>query len=58
MRCLNATQGGYVFIYKTKGFCSLSKKDGLFDKSLIQASEEIQKGLVDADLGGALYKWR
>lgn len=45
-------------IYKTKEFCSLTKKDRLSDQDLIVACDEMQKGLVDADLGGALYKKR
>ena len=45
-------------IYKTKEFCSLTKKERLSDRDLIEACDEIQKGLVDADLGGALYKKR
>ncbi|MGO2354914.1 MAG: type II toxin-antitoxin system RelE/ParE family toxin [Marinomonas foliarum] len=45
-------------IYKTKEFCSLTKKDRLSDMDLIEACDEIQRGLVDADLGGALYKKR
>lgn len=45
-------------IYKTKEFCSLTKKDRLSDMDLIEVCDEIQRGLVDADLGGALYKKR
>jgi hypothetical protein len=45
-------------IYKTKEFCSLIKKDRLSDMDFIEACDEIQRGLVDADLGGALYKKR
>ena len=45
-------------IYKTKEFCSLTKKDRLSDMDLIEACDEIQRGLVDADLGATLYKKR
>jgi hypothetical protein len=45
-------------IYKTREFCSLTKKDCLSDIDLIVACDEIQRGLVDAELGGALYKKR
>lgn len=45
-------------IYKTKEFCSLTKKDCLSDIDLIAACDEIHRGLVDAELGGALYKKR
>ncbi|AEF53330.1 protein of unknown function DUF1044 [Marinomonas posidonica IVIA-Po-181] len=49
---------GILLIYKTKEFCSLTKKDRLSNKDLIEACDEIQRGLLDADLGGSLYKKR
>jgi hypothetical protein len=45
-------------IYKTRAFCSLTKKEGMSDADLIQACDEIKRGLIDADLGGSLYKKR
>lgn len=45
-------------IYKTKDFCSLTKKIQLTDDDFVQACDEIMRGLVDADLGGGLYKKR
>jgi len=45
-------------IYKTKEFCSLTKKEQLSDADLVQACREMDQGLIDADLGGALYKKR
>ena len=45
-------------IYKTKEFYSLTKKENLTDADLVKACTEISQGLVDADLGGCLYKKR
>jgi hypothetical protein len=48
-----------VKIYKTKLFNKWQNKSSDFeDSSLIQAINEIQDGLFDADLGGHLYKKR
>lgn len=48
----------YTFIYKTKEFSSLTKKESLSDNDLILACEEISNGLYEADLGGHTYKKR
>jgi hypothetical protein len=45
-------------IFKTKDFNKWAKKAGLGDKSLSSAVSEIESGLVDANLGGNLYKKR
>ncbi len=45
-------------IYKTKQFQSLFKRSQITDKDLISACREMDKGLIDADLGGNLYKKR
>lgn len=45
-------------IYKTKVFDRWAKEQGLTDQSLCQAISEINAGLIDADLGGGLYKKR
>lgn len=45
-------------IYKTRHFDRWAKKSGLPDNSLIEAVKEIDKGLVDAYLGGPLIKKR
>lgn len=45
-------------IFKIKVFNRWAEKVDLTDKQLIKAVEEIEKGLVEADLGGNLYKKR
>lgn len=48
----------YTFIYKTREFVSLTKKESLSDSDLIDACKEMTGGLYDADLGGNVYKKR
>ena len=45
-------------IYKTKVFQARFKKATINDENLIAACKEMDKGLVDADLGCHLYKKR
>ena len=45
-------------IFKIKVFNRWAEKAGLTDAQLIKAVEEIEDGLVEADLGGNLYKKR
>jgi len=45
-------------IYKTKVFDRWANEQGLTDPSLCQAIREMIAGLIDADLGGGLYKKR
>jgi len=45
-------------IFKTKPFGRWAQKEGLADAALRQAVRELQNGLVDADLGGQVYKKR
>lgn len=45
-------------VFKTKAFASQTKKSGLTDAALCQAVNEMQAGLVDADLGGGVVKKR
>lgn len=45
-------------IYKTKVFDRWANEQGLTDQSLCQAIREMNAGLIDADLGGGLYKKR
>ncbi len=45
-------------IYKTKAFEQILKKSNIEDDALIAACKEMDKGLVDADLGDYLYKKR
>jgi hypothetical protein len=45
-------------IYKTRLFARWARKEGLDDKALVQAVEEMSKGLYEASLGGNLFKKR
>ena len=45
-------------IFKTKLFSKWARKEKLGDKQLIQAIQEMERGLVDGDLGGHVYKKR
>jgi hypothetical protein len=45
-------------IYKTKTFNRWMNKTDLTDQELLDAVDEMQRGLVDADLGNNLYKKR
>lgn len=45
-------------VFKTKWFEKWSKKEKLNNKLLKNAIDEIDKGLVDADLGKAVFKKR
>ena len=45
-------------IYKNKAFSKWASKEGVTDQSLIEAVDEIESGLVDADLGGHVFKKR
>ncbi len=44
--------------FKSKEFHKWAKKEGLSDGLLLEALEEIERGLVDADLGGGILKKR
>jgi hypothetical protein len=45
-------------VFKTRTFARWSRKAGLPDQTLCGAVDEISAGLVDADLGGNVYKKR
>lgn len=45
-------------VFKSKVFAKWAEKEGLSDGSLLVALEEIARGLVDADLGGHVFKKR
>ena len=45
-------------VLKYKLFARWAKKQGLNDSDLKQAIDEIERGLVDANLGGSVYKKR
>ena len=45
-------------ILQTRTFCRWLRKTELQDKMLLKAVEEMENGLVDADLGGGVFKKR
>ena len=45
-------------IFKTRWFRRFAKREGIRDRSLVEAIERAERGLVDADLGGGLIKQR
>lgn len=45
-------------VLKTKTFARWMKKTELTNEALCNAVDEMQQGLIDADLGGNLYKKR
>lgn len=45
-------------IWKSRGFARAARKEGVNDRALLAAAEEIEAGLVDAWLGGCLLKKR
>lgn len=45
-------------IFKTKSFAKFAKKEDLTDEELLTAIGEMEGGLVDANLGGNVYKKR
>jgi hypothetical protein len=47
-----------VRILKLKAFARWARKEGLADRSLLVAIREMRGGLIDADLGGGLFKKR
>lgn len=44
--------------FKTRTFAKWANKADLSDKALVEAVEEMSRGLVDADLGGHVFKKR
>jgi hypothetical protein len=47
-----------VRIFKTKWLARFARREGIADKSLREAIERAEIGLIDADLGGGLIKQR
>ena len=45
-------------VLKTRTFARWASKEGVDDRQLMRAVEEMQRGLIDADLGGGLFKKR
>ena len=44
--------------FKTKAFARFAHREGIGDRALCDAVARIAKGLVDADLGGGVFKQR
>lgn len=44
--------------FKTKWFARFARDEGIADRSLREAIERAERGLIDADLGGGLIKQR
>jgi hypothetical protein len=51
-------QGLYMRVFKTRWFTRWAHKEGLTDAALVDAVTEICAGLVDANLGGNVFKKR
>jgi hypothetical protein len=47
-----------VRTFKTKWLVRFARREGIADKSLREAIERAERGLIDADLGGGLIKQR
>lgn len=47
-----------MYIFKTKLFAKWADKEGLTDTALWDAVAEMERGLIDADLGGHVVKKR
>lgn len=45
-------------IFKNKAFSKWAAKEGLVDDALVLAVDEMEQGLIDADLGGHIVKKR
>ena len=45
-------------VFKTKAFARFARKEDLGDKALAGAIAQIERGLVDASMGGGLIKQR
>lgn len=45
-------------VFKNKAFSKWAAKEGLDDAALLAAVEEMERGLIDADLGGHVVKKR
>ena len=45
-------------VFKTRWFHRWARKERLSDEALVSAVGEMEQGLIDADLGGNVYKKR
>ena len=44
--------------FKTKWLARFARREGIADRSLLEAIERAEQGMIDADLGGGLIKMR
>jgi hypothetical protein len=51
-------QGLAVRVFKSAWFARFATKEGIGDEALKAAVDEMERGLLDADLGGNVYKKR
>ena len=49
---------GRLRIWKTKSFARFARKSGLDDEQLCKAVADVERGLIDADLGRGVIKQR
>jgi hypothetical protein len=47
-----------VQTFKTKWLARFARREGITDRSLAEAIERAERGMIDADLGGGLIKQR
>jgi len=45
-------------IYKSRWFAKFASREGISDATLVGAIDQANRGLIDADLGGGLFKQR
>jgi hypothetical protein len=51
-------QDSRMRVFKTRGFQKWASREGLTDETLRAAVEELEDGLIDAELGGHVVKKR
>jgi hypothetical protein len=51
-------EGLQMRVFKNKAVSKWAAKEGLTDKALLEAVGEMERGLIDADLGGHVVKKR
>lgn len=45
-------------VFKNAWFARFCRKQGISDKALLEATDRVNRGLIDADLGGGVIKQR
>lgn len=45
-------------VYKSRWFAKFASREGISDATLVEAIDQANRGLIDADLGGGLIKQR